>query len=61
MISSKTIKELARKKRKKIGKLAVEKVEKILKGEAKNIIEDAAKEADFMGRQTIKEEDILLN
>ena len=54
---NKIIKELARKEGKKIGKETIKKINKILEGETARIIKKSARNADFMGRKIIKEED----
>lgn len=56
MITIQTIKKFAGKKR--MSKKALEKIEKILESEAKELIRIGVRNADFSGRRTIKEEDI---
>ena len=60
MISSKLIKEKAKKEGKKIGEKAIKKIETMLKEITTQEIKKAARQSDFSGRQTIKQEDILL-
>ena len=58
MISSKIIKEIARKEGKKIGHKAIKKIEKILIGKVEEILKVASREADFSGRKIIGEGDV---
>ena len=58
MISTNKIKKLAINEKKKIGKKAIEKINKILEDKTKSLLRKAARNADFAGRITIKEEDI---
>lgn len=58
MIASK-IKEIARKEGKRISKSAIKKINKILEDKVREIIKKAVRNADFAGRKTIKEKDII--
>lgn len=58
MISTKTIKEIAKQENKKIGNEAIKKIEHILTEKTKDIIKNATREADFSGRQVIRKEDV---
>lgn len=58
MISSKTIKELAKREKKKIGNKAIVKIEEILLEKTKDILTKASRQADFRGRSVIREEDV---
>ena len=58
MISTNKIKKLAIKEKKKIGRKAIEKINKILEDKTKAILRKAARNSDFAGRIIIKEEDI---
>ncbi len=59
MINIKKIKEISKSKKKKISKKAIKKILAILEQNAKDIIRKSARNADFMGRVTIKEDDIV--
>ncbi|MEK6934046.1 MAG: histone-like protein [Nanoarchaeota archaeon] len=58
MINKKQIKDIAQKFSKKIGKKAIEKIDRIAADFAENLISGASRKADISGRSTIKEEDI---
>ncbi|MBU1136491.1 MAG: hypothetical protein KJ559_03210 [Nanoarchaeota archaeon] len=58
MISNKEIKEIAKKEKKKIGEKAVKILNKIIKDKINDIIKKAAQNAEFYGRNTIREIDI---
>ena len=58
MVSLQKIKELINKQGKRTSKKAMIKIDNILEEKAEEIIIKAKKNADFLGRRTIKEEDI---
>lgn len=58
MVSLQKIKELINKQGKRASKKAMIKIDNILEEKAEEIIIKAKKNADFLGRRTIKEEDI---
>jgi len=58
MISSKIIKQIAKKENKNIGKEAIKKIQSILIGKTEEIIKKSARNADFAGRKTIKLADV---
>lgn len=58
MVSSQKIKELINKQGKRASKKAMIKIDNILEEKTEEIIKKAKRNADFLGRRTIKEEDI---
>lgn len=54
----KTIKNIAKEEKKKIGRVSIKKIIDKINIEIKNIIKYASKNADFKGRVIIKPEDI---
>ncbi len=58
MISQKKIREIARKENRKISKKAINKVQTILEKRAIELITKAKRNADFSGRNVIKDSDI---
>ncbi|OGJ20406.1 hypothetical protein A3K73_00135 [Candidatus Pacearchaeota archaeon RBG_13_36_9] len=59
MISAKKIKEISKKEGKKIEKRAANKLVAMLEDKLQDAIKKAARNSDFAGRNTIKEEDIV--
>lgn len=58
MINSKSIKQTAKRKGKRISREAVKKIQSILMEKTEEIIKKSARNSDFAGRKTIKLEDI---
>ena len=59
MVYKKTIKDIAKRYKKRLSKKAMDKLDKILNEKARDILDKARRNADFAGRSTIQKEDIL--
>ena len=57
IINKKSVKKIAEQKGKKIGHAAISKLDEILEDLASKMIARASKQADFLGRKVIREED----